>query len=379
MNEKQLLRAFGLIDDDFIEALYHNQDTHRKKFRATALIVIAAILSLLTGCAVAYTQGWFTFFFTQRSEMPLSEGQVNYISQNEQIIGESQTKNGWTVELRSAIHDSSTIYIILGITAPEGVDLEPEIVNGRPIESFSPGNSGEFGIHGVPDVLTAPPGVGGSRWHNRWEEDGDGLDHTKNYVIQMHLDTKRGTIDPFEEGGEYRIHIENIVRHYQNEAYLQDLMNEKYKGQTDVIFTFEEIERIHCMEILTEDTWDFVVSFTELSEGVELLTGPIFTMADLYWLDENDIPDGHPVTETVKITSFVLNPLSAVITYEHHTGACFTGQEKCIYVVMRDGSRVELQEVEHKPGYNTLDASSPIVMKDVDYVLMADGTEIPVP
>ena len=115
----------------------------KKKASSQRTLLIAAMIALmllLVGCTIAYVQGWFVDFFSAKSEIPLSDSQITLIEQNEQQINEAQTQNGWTVELRSALKDNNTAYIIIGITAPEGIDLEPEVVDGVMIEQFTPGN-----------------------------------------------------------------------------------------------------------------------------------------------------------------------------------------------------------------------------------------------
>ena len=60
------------------------------------------------------------------------------------------------------------------------------------------------------------------------------------------------------------------------------------------------------------------------------------------------------------------------IEYQHNHGY----EDKYIYVVMRDGSQIAL----HTDGIGTvLKAESPIVLSEVDHILMPDGTKLPVP
>ena len=50
--------------------------------------------------------------------------QIQYIQNNEQIVGQSQTINDWTVDLKSTICDGRTGYLVFQITGPDGMDLE---------------------------------------------------------------------------------------------------------------------------------------------------------------------------------------------------------------------------------------------------------------
>ena len=88
------------------------------------IAAVIALTLLLVGCAVAYANGWFQQIFSARSETPLSSEQIQYIQNNEQIVGQSQTKKDWTVDLKSTICDGRTGYLVFQITAPDDVDLE---------------------------------------------------------------------------------------------------------------------------------------------------------------------------------------------------------------------------------------------------------------
>ena len=47
---------------------------------------------------------------------------------------------------------------------------------------------------------------------------------------------------------------------------------------------------------------------------------------------------------------------------------------------MKDGSRIELHDWgAGGVGYSLLEAEAPVVLADVDHILLADGTEIPMP
>ena len=53
---------------------------------------------------------WFRTYFANRNEQELSQEQIAYLEENEQVIGQAQTIDGWTVELRSVIHDERMGY-----------------------------------------------------------------------------------------------------------------------------------------------------------------------------------------------------------------------------------------------------------------------------
>ena len=158
-------------------------------------------------------------------------------------------------------------------------------------------------------------------------------------------------------------------------------MNGKYAGQTYVVFTHEETKRLQCEEILAEGTWDFTVNFGESGEGVELLNQPITTMASIFRKTGPEIWDYEHVVDEVTVTSFVLRPLSATINYECDGGANFTDhKEMRMYVVMNDGSKIELEDFgSGGVGFAVFTAKAPIVLENVDYILLADGMRIDMP
>ena len=85
--------------------------------------------------------------------------------------------------------------------------------------------------------------------------------------------------------------------------------------------------------------------------------------------------------DKVTVTSFVLRPLSATIHYECDGGANFNDhKEMRVYAVMKDGSQVELEDYGGGGrGFAVLTAKAPIVLENVDYILLADGVRIDMP
>lgn len=379
MNGKDIMLGLGYIEQKYIEEAFPRARLRTRK-RPLLIAAIVALMLMLVGCGAVIAQGWLGQYFEQKSGVPLTPEQEAYIAENEQIIGESQVQDQWTVELRSAIHDGSKAIIIIGVAAPEGVSLEPKIEEDSMVEWVSPGNGGRGAAEpGVIPVVTDPKGVC-TNVSSHWEEDGDCLSNTKNYVLELEPFPPLCTADPFGPDAEYRIHIENIVRESDDEEYKQSLLNGKYAGQTDVMFESDEVARMWKREILAEGTWDFTVRFAESGKEVELLSQPITVMGYAY-------REGPPLNEflnstvesyeEIKLTSFVLRSLSATLTYECDADCNFAiHEEDHIYAVMKDGSRIELED----QGYgDTLEAVSPIVIENVDHILMADGTKIPMP
>lgn len=389
MNGNDIFKGLKYIGDDLVEEAEFGKFPKRTKiykrpFLAAALIAISL---LLAGCAVAIAHGWFSQYFEQKSGQPLSEKQIKYLAENEQILTEGQTQDEWTVQLRSALTDGSTGYIIIGVTAPEGVDLEPEIVDGSITEWFGAGNDGMSYYNmpkGTPRIITTSESafLGGSV---QWREDGDGKDNTKNMVFQLSPGPWDGVSDPFGPDTEYHIHIENIVREYDDKEYLEELLSTKYAGQTDYMLESEEVTRLKQTEILAEGIWDFTVHFEQETDSVELLTEPVKVMGFAYRegppLNEfiNDTIESY---EEVQLTSVKISPLSVTVTYVCDVGCRLSTVDTApVRVVMNDGSQMDLWETGGGSTLDsiTLDAQAPIVLDQVNHVLLPDGTKIPMP
>lgn len=392
MNTHDILDMIGDARGEYLlqAQKYRTEEAHPRPLRPRRAFLIAAVIALmllLVGCTIAYAKGWFPYFFSSKSNAPLTQEQISYIEENEQQINESKAQNGWTVELRSAINDGATGYIIIGITAPEGTNLEQRIANDRYLDRFTPGNGGIVGaMKHSQNIITPSAGVVWSQLAMSWEEDGDGLSHTKNYVIQIYPDMERSTADPFGPDAVYHIYMENIIREYDDEEYRQQLLDTKYKDQDAIMFTQEEIDRMSKVEVLVEGVWEFHVTFSSDTRSTELLTQPLTVQAMVTrsvqredWL----VSDNSHSYEEVTLTSVTLNPLSVVL-HTAEDNVSFTFDEDLnqlqVYAVLKDGSRIELLPYGAQGvNFQTLEAASPLVLSEVDHILLADGTIIPVP
>lgn len=339
-----------------------NMTNRKKKSGTTAVIskvlVAAVMISLLavTASASEVVRNWFVSYFGSESEVPLSQGQVEFIEENEQHLEESRSTNGWTVELRSTLTDGMKGYIVLGITAPEDVSLE-EIPAKSEGMYYGPGN--DFLLKSEDAVLhcSAYPDFGGVLGNigSRWVEDGDGRINTVNYVIDVAPDVEWAEADPFGADTKWSIHINNLV------------------------FGFPE------QTVLAEGIWDFVFTFEYDKTEINVLNEPMKTLA---WA----LPgDGTEVETEVTITSMVLRPFGITLYYGNdsdgldysRTSVNFTASESGWhpwFAVMQDGSKIELYSFSGNPAerYVYLEASVPIVLDDVAYLILSDGTELAV-
>lgn len=393
MKPEKFLNALNDIDGRYIREAREETAAVRRTGRRRFAVLIAAVVALMAMAVTAFAAediaGWFRQYFAQKSENSLTQQQIDYIEENEQIVAQSLENNGWTLELRSAITDGEKAYIIIGVTAPEDVSLEQRVENGVTQDWFNPGNSTLFNAEDF--VIPSVPSVSIKENYyyqsgGTWVEDGDGLSNTKNMVISLNLmkfypTEPCGLEDPFGPDITFTIHIEDIVHEYEDEEYRKELMNGKYAGQTDVMFTSEETQRLHQLETLVEGTWDFTVNFGEQAAGVELLSVPIEVQADIWRSYGDSIEDYAFFRENITVTSVVLRPLTVTLFYEDCDGGpTFSQFDTECCAVMKDGSMIVLHDYGSSGrGGKVLEAESPIVLEDVDYILLADGTKLIAP
>lgn len=339
MTAENVLFALNDIDDEFLEESHADNPSHRRRL----IILIAAVIALLavTACAAEEITGWLSSYFSSRSESDLSAGQIGYIEENEQLVSDAQKHNGYTVELKSYLATDDTVYVVFGITAPKNVDIAGL---GKRIlldDEFT-------GIYGRrPESVTV-----------RHIDDGDGRSNTINYVcILEHKYYVYHTVT------EWNVHV-NAIQAVEYDALTQ---------RTE-------------FPVLAEGDWNFTIDLTKAdTQTVELVSEPLQTLAII---PSTTIDDYSETIDYVTVTSVLLSPLDVIITYEppnecnaSFTGTlAYTGIELHAYAVMKDGSFIPfLYGIPSYHGEAKLLAESPIVLSEVDYVLLADGTKLMVP
>lgn len=370
-----------------------NERKQKRGGRSLARIALAAALialMVLTVSASETVQNWFIDFFADRNGGELSQEQVEYIEENAQPILDSQTHDGWTVELRTAIHDGATAYIIFHVRGPEDVDLTDWTDDEGNVQGqILFGNSGMPGyITEALDYFNFPKDIKFGSWGETWLEDADGLPNTRDLLFTLNPDMMRSKIDPFGPEAVYHFYFENIVWSYTDMDCYRQLMDGKYAGQDGVMLTDEENRQVNRWDTLAEGVWKFDIVFSETpdgSEAVEMLTEPVTTEASIFRHVGDGIEDYLTVREPVTLTSVQLRHLTVTFAYADCNGAPdfvqYEGDQvtrPC--VVLKDGTKLEL--LPH--GFNgnglvTMETEQPIVFADVDYIRMADGTKIEMP
>ena len=375
MNRDDLLDMIGEAREDYVwDAQQVRSGAIRpqaKPLHLRKMLLVAAILILsllLVGCTVAYVQGWFVGFFTHQSQQPLSDNQVELLEEYEQNIHTSHTQEGWTLELGSVISDGTQGYVLIRITAPEGINLERVFEDNVVMSGLVLGNQVDWKQNF--ELLTLPEGVV-SEYGYLFQEDGDGLPNTEDLVIHIKPDLEESTRYPFGKNAVYHVSIRNIFRESVNK--------EVWDGKSDIV-SFEEI---YLRELLLEGTWEFSFDFG-LRKGTEpqqeLVTQP-FTTAALHWMQygEEEYADSGWFLMDHTVTSFVLKPLSAILTYEplDDGRTDFAWYPSPVYAVLKDGREIKLSN-----GYGgeanqfLMQSSAPMVLEEIDHIRMVDGTRL---
>lgn len=398
MTSMELLELLNNVKDSYVADARTPVQKVRTLRRPLLIAAILALMLLLVGCTVAYVNGWFTDFFSARSEEPLSPEQIEYIQENEQIIQETQAMGDWTVELKSAITDGETGYILFTVTAPNDVDLEGYF-NGKYGDAYvSPGNySHNRNPHRV--LIVASTGWSDPELNFMWQEggswkvDNDGLSNTLNYMVETRIErvypNKPMLLEePFGPDVTFTVTFDDFTLEY-TDPEIQKKIDEKYAGMTDYMVEQEDLVGLHKSELLVENEWKFTIPFNEVTtKPVELITGePVMTWGIVSWKldDEPLFYETASGMAPVKITSFLLNPFGATITYEFEEPAynAFIAYEKrfgytdrFIYAVMKDGSQIALHT--DSTG-DKLKAETPIVLSEVDHILLGSGEKLFMP
>ena len=395
MNGKELFLGLSYINRKYIEEA--EKDTvssfsAKKRSRLRSPLLIAAVIALtllLVGCAVAYANGWFQQIFSARSETPLSSEQIQYIQNNEQIVGQSQTKKDWTVDLKSTICDGRTGYLVFQITAPDDVDLE-QYLNPPTLDDkrLSMGNDSASRKAAYSLAVASIGTVDSERnyWYlasGDWVVDGDGQPNTVLFCMTIRcekMDPSKPMLleDPFGKDVSFRIRLMGITLEYTN-MELQKEIEEKYAGQ-DYLVDGEEAAGLFCSDILTDEEWNFDITFDPDNQFIELITKPVSVQAKVWRYADEKQWDTVDSLEEVQISSFRVTPFGANISYVPKPDAIGISPrigenvENAIYAVMKDGSRIQLNLTGNND--TVLQAETPIVLSQLDYILLEDGTKL---
>lgn len=396
MKAIDLLVGFGSAKDSYvISAEEFRQGKHKaqiKRLSTRKVWLIAAVIALtllLVGCAVAYASGWFQQVFSSRSETPLSSEQIQYIQNNEQIVGQSQTINDWTVDLKSTICDGRTGYLVFQITAPDGMDLE-QYLNPPTVDDkrLSPGNYSVSRDRMYPLSKASIGNLNEEKNYmfadgGNWISDNDGKANSVLYCMsirceKLYPDKPMLLEDPFGKENTFHIRLMGITLEYTN-LELQKEIEEKYAGQ-EYLVDGEEAAGLFCSDILTDEEWNFDITFDSDNQFIDLITQPVSVQAKVWRYADEKQWDTKDSLEEVQIASFRVTPFGANITFVPKSDTIgisldlWQDTDDEIYAVMKDGSRIKLDLTGADA--TILQAHTPIVLSHLDYILLEDGTKL---
>lgn len=341
MKPQDLLKAFTDLDDDLVlEAKADNPRRRLNGRRLMAVLTAAVIAGTMAMTAFASTDGtlWLRNFFAQRSDFVLSDSQKNYIDENSVAVQSSQTQNGYTLTLDTAISDGVYTYIRFLLEAPEDVVLDAR--------SYAPQNWGE--LDWVNENGEAFKGSGG--WDTVDDGPGDNVVSLIYTLFHMRDEDNYDSIP----GHTWKLRIDGLTGQYIHN-YGTPEMN------------VEEVD-------LTEGIWEFQITFPEQSnEAVEFIAEPV----DCPLYTNIGITGWH--YEDVAITSLKVRALSAALTFRHPDREQVNGDIDPIYAVMKDGSMAPLNPASGAPDHLTFKFDAPIVVGDIDHILLPNGTSLPMP
>ena len=396
MKAMDLLVGFGNVKDSYVisaeEFRQRKKNAQIKRLSTRKMWLIAAVIALtllLVGCAVAYANGWFQQIFSARSETPLSSEQIQYIQNNEQIVGQSQTKKDWTVDLKSTICDGRTGYLVFQITAPDEVDLE-QYLNPPTVDDkrLSPGNYSvsrdrmyplsKASIGNLNEAENYMFADGGN-----WISDNDGKANSVLYCMsirceKLYPDKPMLLEEPFGKENTFHIRFMGITLEYTN-LELQKEIEEKYAGQAYIV-DGEEAAGLFCSDILTDEEWEFDVTFDSDNQFMELITQPVSVQAKVWRYADEKQWETKDSLEEVQISSFRVTPFGANIAFVPKSDTIgislqlWQDTDDEIYAVMKDGSRIKLDLTGADA--TILQAQTPIVLSQLDYILLEDGTKL---
>lgn len=267
---------------------------------------------------------------------------VTQADTDNQPLSANAPQRGWNVELKDVKTDGYTVQMLLGITGPEDVDIAHVEADDTLSHFYEihPGNHLEYFV----------PEVGEKNGYaNYWqpEDDGDGLDNTTNFRIFYNTTMMDGSA-PFGDGTVWNLLIEDLFHYHWNEQK-------------------QDVEEI----VLTEGEWDFTICFGPDNgnyQKIDLLAEPMTLPAVVGWDME-----GNQLWGTCEVSSIELHPMSV-----HFLGERTDVDYGWVNVVMKDGTRIPADAVNFNRRciYETREW---VDLNQVDYLLLEDGTQIPVP
>ncbi len=286
----------------------------------------------------------------------------------------NEVDDGYKVSLDSVMTDGTVAYITLNVTVPENI---PSIGEGWTLDD-KPRPKAEWICPGEQERPSMAQrihqrGVGGKSL----EEDGDGNPNTYKQVSSF---TFNEDSHSFEPGSKWKIRINGFDSTWHN-AENQKKIDEKYAGQ-DYLIDGEEAAQVVDFRNVCWDTWEFEFTFEgeeTTIESVEFVQEPILLSGKrLASIDEILAGKEDDIPVDAKLVSFKVNPLSYSIEYVYEDGenasGFIPGGNEMYTLVMKDGTEYELFYAQGNQGFE-----EPIILANIDYLLLPDGQKLTIP
>lgn len=339
MTAMTLLKAMNDLDEDLIAEVML-PTCGRKRKRISRPVLVAAVLItgilLITSCTAMGGAGWFLQYFSDAAPENLSAQQVEYIVANTRDVNQSQTVNGYTLTLESVFSDGRDILIQFELTAPRGTRLDAD--------SYSD-------IRGTILQSEAMPSAMSMGWSL---QDDDRTDNRAKLLYSINTAWNNET--PFSEQN-CRLYV------YGLEAVWREHMDVR-------------------TEVLTEGCWSFDIHFPEdCNRSIAFVQEPVpVTRQVTVGYERTGENTMMPVTEPQegRITALNLWALGAELSY-HFDEDPANAEFGDLYAVMKNGEKITLNQYFGAPDFITYKVETPIILDQVDHLLLADGTQFPVP
>lgn len=335
MKAEDLLLAANELDDDLI--LDAQQPVAKRKFHSRklmALLTAAVIVSMLALTAFASADTSFRLwqFFVKRSDVVLSENQHQFVEENAIPIQDSQTHDGYTLMLDTAISDGICTYIRFQLTAPEGTVLDARSYDAREHTWLTNTMGKKF------------PGSGG------WDTVDDApSDNTVTLILKLFHGWDEENYDSIFDHT-WKLRFDGLEATYLHNPWTPEM-------------TAETVP-------LSDGVWNFTITFPKQSNTeIEFISEPVTCHGNVNGFFK----------ENISITSLRVRALSAVLTFWHPMAEALNGDFDTIYAIMKDGNMTKLNSATGAPNHLTFHFDAPIVLTDIDYILLPNGTKLPLP
>ena len=339
MKAEDILMGLNELDDDLIPEFGEpasGTTFGRRKLPALLAAAILAGMLGVTAFASADATAWLREFFLRRSDPVLSENQLDYIDQYAVPIQQSQTHDGYTLTLDTAISDGICTYIRFQLTAPEGTVLDARSYDSVELTWPTSALGKKFPGSGGWDTVDDIPG-----------------DNQVTLILTLFHGWDEDNYDSIFSQT-WKLRFEGLEA-----TYLHGL------GTSEM--TIEEVP-------LSDGIWKFSIHFPEQGNAeLSFITEPVSCPCQV----NIGIRGLH--YEDVEITALNIRALSAVLTFRHPKEDVINGRFDAIYVIMKDGSMAKLNESTGAPNHLTFQFDAPIVLEDIDHILLPNGVKLSPP